>query len=436
MAASTGPEDLLAGEPHPMARRRRRSSARRSSRRASGREPPVIERRRRPRARRRCSASTCSRCASNATGPISVSGSSGSPSRIARARSASRADELVVDRVLDEQPRAGHAGLAGGREDARHDAVGRGLEVGVGEHDVRRLAAQLQATRARGATAAPRITARAGRRSPPVKATLSTPGMRDQRRARVLAEAGDDVEHAGREAGLLDQLGELERRGRRLLGRLDDHAAAGGQRRRELPAHQQHRRVPRRDRGDHADRLAQRVDRRSRPVGGDRLAADLVGRPREVVVVVGQPAQLALHLADQLAVVGALDDRDPRGVRGDQLGQPAHQPRPLGAGRAPPALERGPRRAHRRVDVLGAGPRHRRPRPAGERIDGLERLARARGHPLAADQHPVLRATERRHARARLRGQSSSPPPSRAVTARVNKLHDAWNPLYCLKPRD
>ena len=36
--------------------------------------------------------------------------------------------------------------------------------------------------------------------------------MLDQRRADVRAEAGDDVDDAGREAGLLDQLHELERR--------------------------------------------------------------------------------------------------------------------------------------------------------------------------------------------------------------------------------
>ncbi len=51
-------------------------------------------------------------------------------------------EEVVADRLLDEQPRAREAHLAGvvvlaGR------LRGRGLEVGVGEHDQRPLAAQL-----------------------------------------------------------------------------------------------------------------------------------------------------------------------------------------------------------------------------------------------------------------------------------------------------
>src|SRR3712207_7058316 len=60
-------------------------------------------------------------------------------------------------------------------------------------------------------------------------------------------------------------------------------------------------RVERRDRGDHADRLAQRVDEEVGPVGGQGLAADLVGQPGEEVQVVRQPADLPLHLADELA---------------------------------------------------------------------------------------------------------------------------------------
>ena len=91
--------------------------------------------------------------------------------------------------------------------------------------------------------------------------------------------------------------------------------------------HQQQRRVPGRDRGDDAERLAQRVDEEVLAVGGQRLAADLVGRAREVVVVVGQPAQLPPHLADQLAVVGRLDHGDALRVLGDQLGQPPQKPR-------------------------------------------------------------------------------------------------------------
>ena len=226
-------------------------------------------------------------------------------------------------------------------------------------------------------------------RGPAGEGDLVDARVRDQRRARLVAVAGDDVEDARREARLLDQRGELERRGRRLLGGLDDDAAARGQRRRGLPAHQQHGRVPGRDRRHHADRLAQRVDEEVVAVGRQRLAADLVGRAREVVVVVGQPAQLALHLADQLAVVGRLHARDPRGVLLDQLGEPAQQPRARDRRRARPRRERATCGADRGVDVLGARARDRRPRLRRERVDALESGSRARVDPLAADEHPV-----------------------------------------------
>jgi hypothetical protein len=45
---------------------------------------------------------------------------------------------------------------------------------------------------------------------------------------------GDDVQHARGHAGALRQFGHGQGRQRRLLGRLDDHRAAGGQRRRHL----------------------------------------------------------------------------------------------------------------------------------------------------------------------------------------------------------
>src|SRR6476620_2018605 len=48
--------------------------------------------------------------------------------------------------------------------------------------------------------------------------------------ARFRPEAGDDVDDARRDAGLLDELHELEERRRRELRRLEDHRVAGGKR--------------------------------------------------------------------------------------------------------------------------------------------------------------------------------------------------------------
>src|SRR3954453_9849494 len=226
----------------------------------------------------------------------------------------------------------------------------------------------------------------------PVNATLSTPGCATSGAPASSPKPVTTLKTPGGKPASLDQRGELERRGRRLLGRLADEGAPGRQRRRELPAHQQHRRVPRRDRRGDADRFLQRVDEEVRAVRRDRLAVDLVGRAGEPVVVVGEPAELALHLADELAVVGRLDDGDALGVLGDQLGEAPHQPRALGAGHRRPraAVERRARRAHRRVDVFRPRARDVGPRPAGERVDRLERLARARLAPFPPDEHAVL----------------------------------------------
>ena len=144
------------------------------------------------------------------------------------------------------------------------------LEVGVGEDDVRRLAAELERdllqVARRGLHDQLADLGRAGERD------LSTSGCAPAPRPR-LAVAGDDVDHARREARFLHQLAEPQRRQRRLLGRLEHDRAAGRQRRAELPRRHQQREVPRDDLADHADRLAQRVGEERRPGAGTPRSA-------------------------------------------------------------------------------------------------------------------------------------------------------------------
>jgi hypothetical protein len=66
------------------------------------------------------------------------------PSRINCARRASSGHELVVDRLVHDQPGAGRADLAGVQEDGGQRGVEGGVQIGVGEDDVRVLAAQLE----------------------------------------------------------------------------------------------------------------------------------------------------------------------------------------------------------------------------------------------------------------------------------------------------
>ena len=80
------------------------------------------------------------------SGPIFVSGSRPvAEPACSWPRSASALDELVVDRLLDEQPRAGASSIAPWlKKMPEVRALEGGVQVGVGEDDVRRLAAQLE----------------------------------------------------------------------------------------------------------------------------------------------------------------------------------------------------------------------------------------------------------------------------------------------------
>ena len=152
------------------------------------------------------------------------------------------------------------------------------LEVGVGEDDVGRLAAELEGDELeRRRRPAPRSACRS--RSTPVKAILSTPGVVDERLARARAEARQHVDDARRQVELLDQRGERERRDRRVLRRLEHDRVAARERRAELPREHHQRRVPGDDRADHADRLAAGVGQ-ERPGLRQRVTRARSGRRR------------------------------------------------------------------------------------------------------------------------------------------------------------
>ena len=208
----------------------------------------------------------------------------------------------------------------------------------------------------------------------PVNATLSTPGWAASAAPRSRLGARDDVEHAVGEPGLVQHLGERQRGRRRVLRGLDDERAPRRQARGELERHQQQRRVPRRDRPDHADRLAAREDEVVGLVGRDDPALDLVGVPREVAVPGAQPLELADHLPVELAVVADLDPGEALGVRGDQVGELVHQRGALEAGhRAPLAVQGGAGGGDGVVDVLDRALGDRRPRLTRVRVERVER---------------------------------------------------------------
>ena len=275
-------------------------------------------------------------------------------------------DELVVDRLLQQQPRAGDAGLARRREDAGDGAAHRIVQDAVVEHDVGRLAAELQRHLLEG-LGGELVDARA-RCGAAGEGDLGDLWMRDQRLADHGAVARHHVDDARRQLGRLDhELHELEQRGRRELGRLDHHRAARRQRRRQLPADQHQRRVPRRDERAHADRLLEDVGEVVGPVGRHHGTLNLVGEPAVVIEPLGQVLGLRRHLRDQLAVVAHLDLRQVLGVLLDQAGDAAQHlaARRSASCRPRPLVEGAPGRLAGPVGVLGVALRDQRPRLAG-----------------------------------------------------------------------
>ena len=237
-------------------RLRRRSRPRSPA--ARTRSPPVSSRA--PSAgRRRCSRCTFSPCAAEISGPIWVASSSGSPRTIALGALDEPVEEARRARPrCDEDAGAVGADLPGGVEVAEHRAADGAVEVGVVEDDQRRLAAELQRHV---------LQAVGGRRhrpwgrSPtePVTETLAMPGCADQRRA-DRARALDHVEDAVGQAGLGEDLAELQGAERGQLGRLEDHGVAAGERRGRLPAGDLAGVVPGADADADPERLAPGID--------------------------------------------------------------------------------------------------------------------------------------------------------------------------------
>ena len=216
------------------------------------------------------------------------------------------------------------------------------------------------------------------------------PGWFKQRPAHLLAEAGQEVEHAGRQE-LLADLGHQQHAERRILGRLHDHGVAGAQRRRDLERGQHDRRVPRDDGADHAQRLAAGVGQHML-AERDGLALELAAQPAEVAEDVGGHVGLAARLGAQ-SVAGLERDRarDLLGAGLQGLGDLEQRLAALARRHLAPfgiGLGRGGDGA---LDVGRVAARHFGDRLAlGGIFDG-DSCAGSALDPLAADQHALGR---------------------------------------------
>ena len=176
--------------------------------------------------------------------------------------------------------------------------------------------------------------------------------------------AMDDVEDAVRQAGLLQQLTEIDRCGRVLLARLQDERVPARDRVREHP-HRHHRReVERRDARHHAERLADLVDV---DPGADLLAESALEQVRDAggeLEVLEAARDLAERIGPDLAVLARQVGRDLLAMLLHEVPDAEHDLGPPADARRAPGRERRVRRGHRRVDLLDGGEVDLRARPA------------------------------------------------------------------------
>ena len=229
----------------------------------------------------------------------------------------------------------------------------------------------------------------AGDRLRDLLADLGRAGERDLVDVRVpderlagLAGAGDDVDDARRQVGLLADLREQQRGQRRGLGRLEHDGVAARQRGRDLPGQHQQREVPR-------DHLAGDARAACVPKPG---VLELVGPAGVVEEVRGHQRDVDVAgLLDRLAVVDRLEHGQLAGALLDDAGDPVEVLGALAAGHPRPGPRVGPPRGlHRRVDVGLVGLGDLGEHLLGGRVDGLERAAVAVDE-LAVDEQTVRR---------------------------------------------
>ena len=296
-------------------------------------------------------------------------------------------DEGVVDLRVRVEAVGADTRLAGVAVLGEERTFDGRVEVGIVEHDERRVATEFERQLLQRRRAL--LHQDASDRGRSGEGQLANHRRIAQRLAdgdRVLLVRRDDVEHARREPGALREFGEGERRQRCLLGGLDDDRAAGRERRRHLARDHRVREVPRRDRGGDADRLLQH---QQPPVVGDcrdGVAVDplgLFGEPLDERRPVGH---FAAALGERLALLGGHQFRQVVLAGEDQL-----EPLPQ-HGRAFLRRLAAPRR-HRVLCGRDRSRRFRRPRicdfreleSVGRVVDD-EACAGLRGHPGSVDE--------------------------------------------------
>ena len=191
-------------------------------------------------------------------GPVVRSGITGSAVLDRLAARLQRRDEALEQRALHVHALGAQADLAGVHKGRAEDAFHGGVEVAVGKHDARVLAAQLEA-HAANAIGRGLHDGAAGAGFAGEGDAVDFVMVGQKLTGGVRSEAVHHVVNAGRHANRVHDLAQQRGRGRRFLRRFDHHGVAAGQGRADLPGHQQEGRIPGADHANHTLGLADGV---------------------------------------------------------------------------------------------------------------------------------------------------------------------------------
>ena len=166
----------------------------------------------------------------------------------------------------------------------------------------------------------------------------------------------------------MGQLGQRQRRQRRLFGRFQHAGAARGDPRRDLAGDHRDREIPGRDGTKHADRLLEGQETLVRDRAFHDIATDpprFLGEPVDKGGAIGD---LAARLGDRLAHLGGQDDGQILGIGEDQLVPFAHHHGTVLGGASGPGSLRRHRGIDRRRDRFSAQIGHLGDGLAGRRV--------------------------------------------------------------------
>ena len=223
------------------------------------------------------------------------------------------------------------------------------------------------------------------------------------------AGPGHDVEDAFGQPGVLGELGEADRGARGQVGGLDDGRAADGQGEGQLLADDQEREVPGRDHADDADRLPQDQPEHRWAERVVRVAVGVPAQGRRVLPEVGGGDDLVERLADRLAGLESLDQRQVIGIGPDRIGDAVDHARALDARDARPRtlVECLPSGSDRPIEILDAARGIATDHDVVRRAHPLGRAAVGGIDPLAVDEVLIVAGGDGRGSRTRLLGRDA-----------------------------